>query len=129
MAKIGRFEDLFIWQHAFPLFKKIQELSIQLDLRKEFAIGKQAKSSAGSIMDNIAEGFDRTGNREFVNFLSIARASSSELRSQIFRIQVILDLPAEEVNELFEMQGKISSGCIHLIRRLKISDYKGYKFS
>lgn len=73
MATIKRFEDLEIWQEARLLSKKIILISKSTELKNDFRFKDQIKSSSGSIMDNIAEGFERDGNLEFRQFLSIAK--------------------------------------------------------
>lgn len=85
MATVKRFEDLEIWKEArslvnelIPLFEKAEEL-------KCFELKSQIERSSGSVMDNIAEGFERDGTREFVQFLAIAKASLGEVRSQLYR--------------------------------------------
>jgi four helix bundle protein len=83
MATIKRFEDLEIWQNARKLSKVIIEISVVADLKNDYRLKDQVKSSAGSVMDNIAEGFERDGNLEFRQFLSIAKGSSGETRSQL----------------------------------------------
>jgi len=82
MATIKRFEDLEIWQDARRLSKEIIFISKNTDLNKDFKFNAQIKDSSGSVMDNIAEGFERNGNMEFRQFLSIAKGSAGEARSQ-----------------------------------------------
>jgi four helix bundle protein len=62
MATIKRFEELDIWQEARKLSKAIIEISKTTDLKTDFRFKEQIKSSSGSVMDNIAEGFERNGN-------------------------------------------------------------------
>jgi four helix bundle protein len=76
MATIKRFEDLEIWQDARMLSKEIIFISKNTDLNKDFKFNAQIKDSSGSVMDNIAEGFERNGNMEFRQFLSIAKGSA-----------------------------------------------------
>lgn len=83
MATIKRFEDLEIWQDARRLSKEIIFISKNTDLNKDFKFNAQIKDSSGSVMDNIAEGFERNGNIEFRQFLSIAKGSAGETRSQL----------------------------------------------
>jgi four helix bundle protein len=84
MAKIQRFEDLIAWQKGRELTRKIYELSRQGNFAKDFDLAGQIRRAAVSIMSNIAEGFEREGQREFRQFLSIAKGSCAELRSQLY---------------------------------------------
>ncbi|MDX1317674.1 MAG: four helix bundle protein, partial [Xanthomarina gelatinilytica] len=70
MATISRFEDLEICQEARRLFNIIKDITIETDLKNDFRLKDQIKGSSGSVMDNIAEGFERDGNLEFRQFLS-----------------------------------------------------------
>ena len=85
MAKINRFEDLEIWQLAREISNDLLKLFETTPLGKDYALRNQMDRCSGSIMDNIAEGFERNGNKEFIQFLSIAKASCGELRSQLYR--------------------------------------------
>jgi len=76
MATIKRLEDLEIWQEARKLSKEIIEIANTTALKTDFKFKKQIKSSAGSVMDNIAESFERNRNLEFRLFLSIAKGSA-----------------------------------------------------
>ncbi len=86
MATISRFEDLEICQEARRLFNIIKDITIETDLKNDFRLKDQIKGSSGSVMDNIAEGFERDGNLEFRQFLSIAKGSAGEARSQLYRV-------------------------------------------
>lgn len=86
MATVQRFEDLQIWQLARELCNNIFTLITETTLEKDYKLKEQINGSSGSIMDNIAEGFERDGNKEFHNFLSIAKASCGETRSQLYRV-------------------------------------------
>jgi four helix bundle protein len=83
--KVKRFEDLEIWSEARELCKIIYEITSKMPFCNEYKVRDQMRSSGGSAMDNIAEGFDRGGSKEFLQFLSISRGSVGEIRSQSYR--------------------------------------------
>ena len=85
MGKIEKFEDLEVWQRGRLICQYVEELIQKSNLSKNHSLKDQIERSSGSIMDNIAEGFDRDGNREFHNFLSYAKGSAGELKSQTYR--------------------------------------------
>ncbi len=84
MAKIEKFEDLEIWHLSREICSDIEYLFEATNLGKRVSIRDQMDRSSGSIMDNIAEGFERNGNREFINFLSYSKGSCGELKSQLY---------------------------------------------
>jgi four helix bundle protein len=128
MATITRFEDLEIWNEARRLAKEIHNISIETDLKNDFRFKDQIKASSGSIMDNIAEGFERNGNLEFRQFLSIAKGSAGETRSQLYRVldyNYINEEKFERLKTDFEnLSGKINN----FISYLNKKDFKGTKF-
>jgi len=75
MDRIQRFEDLIAWQKARDLTRKIYEIIRQGDFSRDFDLAGQIRRAAVSVMSNIAEGFEREGQREFRQFLSIAKGS------------------------------------------------------
>jgi four helix bundle protein len=85
MATVKRFEELDSWKLARELCQKIGKLIDNGQFKKNFRLIDQIEGSSGSIMDNIAEGFERGSRREFITFLGYANASCGEFRSQIFR--------------------------------------------
>ena len=100
MATITKFEDLEIWQEARKLTKEIYIISKETDLKTDFRFKEQIKASSGSVMDNIAEGFERDGNIEFRQFLSIAKGSAGESRSQIYRLYDYEYISVEKFEDL-----------------------------
>jgi four helix bundle protein len=128
MATINRFEDLEIWQEARRLAKEIHIISIETGLKSDFKFKEQIKSSSGSVMDNIAEGFERDGNIEFRQFLSIAKGSAGETRSQLYRV-FDFDYINEQKFELLKKDYENLSGKIkNFINYLNKKDFKGNKF-
>jgi four helix bundle protein len=81
---LSRFEDLVAWQKARELAREIYQITQRGAFGKDFGLAGQIQRSAVSIMSNIAEGFERGGYREFFRFLTIAKASCAEVRSQLY---------------------------------------------
>lgn len=84
MGTINNFEDLEIWKQA-RIFSKLIYKYCVLNEKFQNYEKSQIDRAASSIMDNIAEGFEREGNKEFINFLTIAKGSADEVRSQLIR--------------------------------------------
>jgi four helix bundle protein len=82
--KVSRFEDLVAWQKARKLVRDVYRLTNRGELARDFALRDQMRRAAISIPSNIAEGFERGRLREFQQFLSIAKSSCAELRTQIY---------------------------------------------
>jgi len=88
--KIRRFEDIVGWQKARELVKVIYQMTNELEgFRKDSGLKDQIRRAAVSSMSNVSEGFARTSDKEFANFLSIARGSVAEVQSQLY---IALDL-------------------------------------
>ena len=127
--KINRFEDLEIWQETRELCKVVYRITSVPPFCNDFKFRDQIRSSSGSAMDNIAEGFDRGGNKEFSQFLSISRGSTGEVRSQSYRAYDVGHIDEEKFNELLERTDSISRKTFNLMQHLKTSDFKGLKFT
>lgn len=84
MTKIARFEDLQSWQRARALANAVYDLTSQPAFSRDFNLRGQIQDAAGSVMHNIAEGFDAGTDPEFVRFLKLARRSASEVQSQLY---------------------------------------------
>ena len=86
MSTWKSFEEIEAWQMARVFCQNIYKIMNYDGLSTDYRLKDQINGSSGSIMDNKAEGFERSGNKEFINFLSIAKASAGESRSQLYRI-------------------------------------------
>ena len=128
MATITKFENLEIWQEARKLTKEIYLISKETDLKQDFRFKEQIKASSGSVMDNIAEGFERDGNLEFRQFLSIAKGSAGETRSQIYRLFDYEYISEEKFTELKIKYENLSGKIKNFITYLNKKDFKGNKF-
>lgn len=128
MATIERFEDLTVWQESRVLANEVFELIIDNDKIRDYPLKDQINKSSGSTMDNIAEGFDRKGNREFRQFLGIAHGSNSEVKSQLYRALDRKHLTQMQFEVAKERCEKISKMIGGLIRYLNKTDYSGTKF-
>ena len=128
MATISRFEDLEIWKEARRLAKEIHNISIETELKSDFRFRDQIKSSSGSVMDNIAEGFERDGNLEFRQFLSVAKGSAGETRSQLYRALDYGYITEEKFEKLKSEYETLSGKIKNFITYLNKKDFKGNTF-
>jgi four helix bundle protein len=128
MATIKKFEDIVAWQKARDLNKKIGAYIDGGRFKKNFRLIDQIEGSAGSIMDNISEGFERSGNREFLQFLYISKGSCGEFRSQLYRALDRSYFSQDEFNELYDQAKEIIIMLQKLIAYLETSEYKGAKY-
>ncbi len=128
MATIEKFEEIISWKEARVLNKAVGQLIDNERFKRNFRLVNQIEGSAGSIMDNIVEGFERGGNKEFIQFLYIAKASCGELRSQLYRA-LDREYISQEEFETFSIHAKKISNLIQkLINYLHESEIKGIKF-
>ena len=126
--KIEKFEDLEIWQEARKLCKFVFEITLKEPFCRDFKLRDQIRTSSGSVMDNIAEGFERDGNKEFIQFLSISKGSCGECRSQSYRAFDYQYITEEILDELITKTTQLSKKISRLISYLKRSTIKGSKF-
>lgn len=129
MAGIKTFEDIIAWQEARKLVKDIYMTTDRNNkFSKDFGFKSQIRSAAVSIPSNIAEGFERNGNKEFLHFLSIAKGSAGEVRSQLY-LAFDLDYISEAEHESLKGNTKRVSSLIHgLMNHLKTTELNGPKF-
>ncbi|MBJ7879460.1 four helix bundle protein [Gelidibacter salicanalis] len=128
MATIKKFEDLEIWQEARKLSNEIKEIVLSTELKNDFKLRDQLKGSSGSVMDNIAEGFERDGNLEFRQFLSVAKGSAGETRSQLYRVFDYGYITTDTLERLVLEYEQLSKRISNFITYLNKQDFKGNKF-
>lgn len=128
MATINKLEDLKVWQKARTLCQLISESTKLEQFSRDFKLKDQIQASSGSIMDNIAEGFGRQGNLEFINFLTIANGSALEVKSQLYRAFDKGYITPGRLEELITLTMEICKMLSSLISYLRNSNFKGQKF-
>ena len=128
MMEIRRFEDLGIWQEARELCTRVRDLTADGGFAKDFKFRDQIRSSSGSIMDCIAEGFERDGNKEFIQFLSFAKGSCGETRSQSYRALDYEYVTQKDFKDLLERTVRLSRRISSFMHYLKESGLKGRKY-
>lgn len=118
MVRIDRFEDIDAWKKARELTKAIYVITSEHDFSREFGLKDQIRRAGVSVMSNIAEGFERTGDAEFRRFLSIAKGSAGEIKAQLY---VALDagiISQKQFDELYGLAsetGKLIGGFIRYL--------------
>lgn len=129
MAKIEKFEDLEIWNLSREICNDIEMLFERTSLGKRFSLKDQMDRSSGSIMDNIAEGFERNGNREFINFLSFSKGSCGELKSQLYRALDKNLISQSEFDNLSVKIELVKNKIGAFMKYLNSTEIKGLKFN
>lgn len=125
MATIKRFEDLDCWKVSLELCNKVGELIESGSFEKHFRLIGQIEGSSGSIMDNIAEGFERGTKGEFIQFLGYSKGSCGEFRSQLYRALGRKHITEEQFNELYTLAVRVSIMLQKFIEYLQKTEIKG----
>ena len=128
MGTIRKFEDIEAWQKARELTRQIYTLSGSGQFARDFGLRDQIRRASVSIMSNIAEGFGRGGNREFIQFLSTAKGSASEVQAQLY---VALDaghISEKQFKNLYSSTEEAARLIGGLLRYLRNNDFKGSKY-
>ena len=127
MSKAAKFEDLSIFQMARDLCKEVYAITKKGEFHKDSRFVQQIHASAGSVMDNIAEGYERDGNKEFINFLYIAKGSCGEVRSQVIRASDVGFIDKDTATRLYNMCLNLSKSISKFIQSIKDSGISGLK--
>ncbi len=117
-----------IWQKGKLLTKSIYVATSSGSFSKDWALRDQIRKAAVSIPSNIAEGFERGGNKEFINFLSIAKGSTGEVLTQLHIAVELGYLSTKEFKSLEALAIEIGNMLGGFIGYLKRSDKKGSKY-
>ena len=128
MATFNHFEDIIAWQKARVICKIINGYTQKVLFSKGFRLVGQIKGYSGSATDNIAEGFERSGNKEFVQFLAISKGSAGETRSQLYRAFDNGYISKEEFQEAYNLADEVGKLTGALMKHLKSSNLKGNKY-
>ena len=128
MGTWNSFEEIEAWQMARIFCQDIDKIINKPGLKTNYSLKDQIDRSSGSIMDNIAEGFERGGNKEFSFFLGIAKGSAGESRSQLYRIFDKGFISEEEFKVLKEKVLNISGKIANLIKYLNSTSIKGTRY-
>ena len=128
MATFSSFEEIEAWKLSRVLADKIYKSTLDGSFSRDYKLRDQINGSSGSVMDNIAEGFERDGTREFIQFLAIAKGSVAETRSQLYRALDRGHISKEQFEELKNESLIISKKISSLIKYLNNTNLKGIKF-
>jgi len=108
-GKVEKFEDLIVWQKAHELAIGIYGLTSREPFCRDFGLRDQIQRAAVSVMSNIAEGFERYSRPEFRQFLSVARGSVAEVRSQLYLAQSLQYVDEEDFDRIYSLCKDISN--------------------
>ncbi len=128
MAKIDRFEDIEAWKKARDLTKEIYRVTSVGEFSRDFGLRDQIRRASVSIMSNIAEGFERGGDREFRQFLAVAKGSAGEVKSELYVALDVGFIRENQFDALYEMAGETGRLTGGFMRYLGGSTYRGSKF-
>ncbi|HTK72236.1 MAG TPA: four helix bundle protein [Croceibacterium sp.] len=128
MATVRCFEDLNGWKKARELSREIYFVTRSGPLARDFALRDQMRRAAVSVMANVAEGFGRGGNKEFIQFLGHARGSATEVKSHLYVALDSGELPQVEFDRLYRLASETEALISGLMRYLQNSDSRGRKF-
>lgn len=127
MATVHRFEDLTAWKKARELNRRVYQITRDGPLSRDFGLCDQMRRASVSAMSNIAEGFERGSRKEFIQFLSIAKASAGEVRSELVAAYDAPLLDQATFDELYALAAEVGRIIAGLMKYLQSSDIPGPK--
>ncbi len=119
--KISRFEDLECWQEARALTRDVYKATFSEDFRKDFGLARQIQRSATSVMANVAEGFVRKSDKEFIQYLFIAMSSAAETQSHLYVALDLSYLPVDQFRAIYSQANKTARLISAFIKYLRSS--------
>ena len=128
MDKIRRFEDLETFQRARELCRKIYTITETEPFRHDLRFVQQIRAAAGSVMDNIAEGYERNGYKEFVNYLYLAKGSCGEVRSQLIRANDVGFIDDSTFHQLYDDALEVGRKIYYLSETIRRTGNPGNKY-
>ena len=128
MATFKKFEEIECWKRARQLTRRIYEITNQPAFARDFGLKDQIRRASVSVMSNIAEGYDRSGTAEFVQFLATAKGSAAEVRCQLYVAADQGYIRADHFIELNALATETGSMVAGLMKYLRVSGFKGTKF-
>jgi four helix bundle protein len=128
MATYNSYQEMEVFKIARQISNEVWHLMNNIPLGKDFELRNQINSSSGSVMDNIAEGYGRGGNKEFINFLGYARGSCSETEAQLLWSFDRNHISQETLDEMMINTKSCIDQISKFILYLKKSNKRGSKF-
>jgi four helix bundle protein len=128
LTEIKQFEDMELWQAAREITRLIYQISSKGYFAKDFGLRDQIRRSSVSILSNISEGFERDGNKEFIQFLSFAKGSCGEMRAQLYVAFDQKYIDEDTFNNILEKARDLSRMMSGFIKYLQNSPHKGKKY-
>ena len=128
MGRIEKFEDIEAWKLMRELTKEIYTITQAGDFAKDYGLRDQIRRAAVSVMSNIAEGYERNGNREFLQFLSQAKGSIGEIKTHLYVALDVGFISNADFERLFNDATKVGQLIGGLMKYLMESEFKGSKY-
>lgn len=122
--KVNSFEDLQVWKDSRIMVKSIYQLTSDGKFSRDFGLREQFQRAAVSIMNNIAEGFERNNNKEYIKFLGYSKGSAGEVRSMLYVATDLGYISQDSFNTLYQMSINIITQLSNFIKYLKSGSIK-----